>query len=71
MPQPEPIRDPFRFVPASCRRVRDISEGLCAFELPRCQGCPHAPPAMTQLDIDPMKSGLMEGWFRGSLHRPL
>jgi hypothetical protein len=71
MPQPEPFRDPSRFAPASCRQVRDISEGLCAFEFPACQGCPNAPLTVTHLDIDPMKSGLMDGWFRGSLQRPL
>jgi hypothetical protein len=63
--------------PIQCRLgvSADVKSGaadfdLCAFELPRCDGCPNISDPVNAVDDDPMKSGVLSGWLHGDLHVP-
>jgi hypothetical protein len=45
---------------------------FCAFELPRCDGCPNVSDPVNAVETidDPMKSRVLSGWLHGDLHVP-
>lgn len=60
-----------------CRLAGDGDSGLadpavCAFEFPRCDGCPNVSPpvAIARSAEDPLNSEVLNGWLRGDLHAP-
>jgi len=71
MPQPQSLEDQCQLLQGMASgQPCDFNRELCAFEFPGCLGCPLAPRKVTPLEIDPMKSEVLNGWLHGSLHRP-
>jgi hypothetical protein len=68
-------------VPVQCRLAgvwADVKSGpadfdFCAFELPRCDGCPNVSDPVNAVETidDPMKSRVLSGWLHGDLHVPI
>jgi hypothetical protein len=66
--------------PVQCRLANvsaDVKSSLghidfCAFEFPRCEGCPNESGSVSTLKSveDPMNSMVVSGWLRGDLHAP-
>lgn len=66
--------------PVQCRIANvstDVKSSLayldfCAFELPRCDGCPNESGSVSTLKSveDPMNSVVVSGWLHGDLHAP-
>jgi hypothetical protein len=46
---------------------------FCAFEFPRCDGCPSVSGSVTAFETidDPMRSGVLGDWLHGDLHAPI
>jgi hypothetical protein len=45
---------------------------FCAFEFPRCDGCPNESGLVSRLKWaeDPINSAAVSGWLHGDLHAP-
>jgi hypothetical protein len=70
MPQPEQAL-------VRCRLAKDgdssfADPAVCAFEFPRCDGCPNVSRAVSiaRAAEDPLSSEVLNGWLRGDLHAP-
>ena len=70
----------FEQAPVQCR-LGEVSAGVksssghfdfCAFEFPRCDGCPNESGSVSTLKSleDPMNSVVVSGWLQGDLHAP-
>jgi hypothetical protein len=66
-------------VPVQCRLANiaaDVKSSshidFCAFEFPRCDGCPNESGSVSTLKSveDPMNSVVVSGWLHGDLHAP-
>jgi hypothetical protein len=62
---------------AWCRLVKDGKLGFasfnaCAFEFPRCDGCPNASRSVSTVRAveDPINSVILSGWLHGELQGP-
>jgi len=71
MPPPQFHQDQCQLLQRSkTGRPGDINRELCVFEFPGCRGCRHAMLKLTTLELDPMRSKVLDAWLHGSLHRP-
>jgi hypothetical protein len=67
-------------VPVQCRLTNvatDVKSSVgdidfCAFEFPRCDGCPNESGSVATLKSveDPMNSVVVSGWLDGDLYAP-